>query len=111
MSHTELTLNEYSLLAKGTAVFPEAHGEQYLTLGLTSEVGELTGKIAKYYRKDQEGDFPLSAVLDELGDVLWFVALLADFYGSDLATVAKTNINKLADRKARGVLKGSGDNR
>jgi len=31
--------------------------------------------------------------------------------GTDLATIAAENAAKLADRKARGVLGGSGDNR
>ena len=84
-------------------------GLEYLITGLAAEVGEVSGKVAKYYRKD--GEFPKQDVLDELGDVLWFVAELSTLLGSPLSKVAMGNIDKLASRKERGVLKGSGDNR
>lgn len=107
----ELTLNEYQGFAETTAVFPEYYAEEYLMLGLASEVGEMLGKLAKYYRKDGDGGYPDDALIDELGDVLWFVAMLATFLEQDLSEVARKNITKLQDRKARGVIKGSGDNR
>ena len=47
----------------------------------------------------------------ELGDVLWYVAQIATELGTDLETVARVNIMKLGDRKERGVLGGSGDDR
>ncbi len=103
------TLNEYQDKAEATAIYPTKHALEYLTLGLTSEVGELTGKVAKYYRKD--GIYPRSAVIDELGDVFWFVSELARMHSVTLQELATNNISKLADRAKRGVIKGSGDNR
>ena len=50
-------------------------------------------------------------MLKELGDVLFYVAALSNFYGSSLQTVAEMNIEKLDSRQERGVLQGSGDNR
>jgi NTP pyrophosphatase (non-canonical NTP hydrolase) len=47
----------------------------------------------------------------ELGDVLWFVAVLADYLDLDLDDIAQANLSKLESRVARGVVKGSGDNR
>jgi NTP pyrophosphatase (non-canonical NTP hydrolase) len=46
-----------------------------------------------------------------LGDVLWFVAVLAEFYNMDMQDVAIANINKLRSRQERGKLQGSGDER
>jgi len=103
------TLNEYQDKAEATAIYPTKHALEYLTLGLTSEVGELTGKVAMYYRKD--GIYPRSAVIDELGDVFWFVSELARMHSVSLQELATNNIAKLSDRAKRGVLKGSGDNR
>jgi len=105
----EMTLNEYQQGAEKTAVYPTEHALEYLTLGLSAEVGELNGKVAKYYRKD--GVYPRGEVLGELGDVLWFVSELARVHNTTLQTLAKNNLAKLSDRKERGVLKGNGDNR
>lgn len=104
-----LTFNQYQEEAKTTAIYPPEKALEYLSLGLASETGELTGKIAKWYRKDNT--FPKREVIDELGDVLWFVSELARFLDTDLSAVADLNRKKLASRMQRGVIKGSGDNR
>lgn len=79
------------------------------TLGLVGEAGELAEKLKKSIRDyslfDKEGS------LKELGDVLFYVAALANLYGGSLQTVAEMNMKKLDDRQLRGVLQGSGDNR
>lgn len=54
-----------------------ANNEEYLTLGLIAEVGEAAGKLAKRRR---DGVFDEKAFVKELGDILWFVANLADYY-------------------------------
>jgi len=43
--------------------------------------------------------------------VLWYLATLATELDSHLGCIADSNLKKLEDRKNRGVLKGSGDNR
>jgi NTP pyrophosphatase (non-canonical NTP hydrolase) len=88
-------------------------GVYYLTMGLASEAGEVVGKIKKALR-DCDGCIDEArsvAVADELGDVLWYVARLADELGWDLNQVARNNIKKLTDRKQRGVIQGDGDKR
>jgi NTP pyrophosphatase (non-canonical NTP hydrolase) len=47
----------------------------------------------------------------EVGDVLWYLAVLAHHLGASLDDVAEQNIEKLQSRKERGKLRGSGDNR
>lgn len=84
----------------------------YPALGL-SEVGELQGKVKKVIR-DSGGkvtDEARATLAKELGDSLWYHAALATELGLDLGEVAAANLAKLADRKERGVLGGSGDNR
>ena len=53
-----------------------ANNEEYLTLGLIEEVGEAAGKLAKRRR---DGVWDEKAFIKELGDILWFVANLADY--------------------------------
>jgi hypothetical protein len=43
--------------------------------------------------------------------VCWYIAVLAHELGVNLGKVMEDNIEKLADRKSRGMLGGSGDNR
>lgn len=104
-----LTLDQYQQQAAKTAVYPEDEAVQYLIAGLAGEVGELASIFAKHWRGD--GDLNHDHAKAELGDVLWFVAMLADEIGCDLSTVAQGNLDKLADRAERGKLKGNGDNR
>jgi NTP pyrophosphatase (non-canonical NTP hydrolase) len=53
----------------------------------------------------------MQAMSSEIGDVLWYSARLADELGLSLSQIAEDNMEKLLDRKARGVIGGSGDNR
>ena len=103
------SLDGYQLQAATTAIYPEKTALHYLSLGLSSEVGEFNGKLAKWLRKD--GNYPKDELIDELGDVLWFVSELARLHNIDLSLLAQKNLDKLSSRKKRGVLKGSGDNR
>jgi NTP pyrophosphatase (non-canonical NTP hydrolase) len=47
----------------------------------------------------------------ELGDCLWYIAVLADDFGLKLEDIAEHNLKKLASRQKRGTLTGSGDHR
>ena len=106
---TPLTLDQYQQQAKATAVYPDGKADQYLIAGLAGEVGEFASLFAKHWRGD--GDLIRDNLKAELGDVLWFVAMLAEHLDTDLSEVAQGNLDKLADRANRGKLKGNGDNR
>ena len=47
----------------------------------------------------------------ELGDVLWYNAIIANYLDIEFADIAQANLKKLASRKNRGKISGSGDNR
>jgi len=81
----------------------------YAILGLTGEVGELMGYLAKCMRDHEEPS--MEHLCKELGDILWFVAAIADDLDMGLSEVAEKNITKLSLRKAKGTIQGSGDNR
>ena len=50
-------------------------------------------------------------LVKELGDVVFYVTALANYFNSDLTEVLQANMDKLDSRARRGVIKGSGDNR
>ena len=106
------TLLGYQILAKTTAAYPEHMAIPYLALGLAGEAGEVADKIKKVIR-DKDGDIEHSVedIARELGDVLWYVACLASELGYSLEHIADLNLEKLASRKARGAIGGSGDHR
>ena len=94
----------------------------YPALGLAGEAGEVVEKVKKLVRDDE---MPLDenfntgeidpekrmAIAKELGDVMFYVAMIADDIDYTLSEIADMNLEKLADRKNRGQLRGSGDNR
>lgn len=103
------TFKEYQEFVNGIKVYPEKHAILYPTLGMMGEAGEVSEKIKKWLRGD--GELDKEAVVKEMGDVLWYLASLADDLGFTLDDVANRNVDKLSARKEQGKLKGNGDNR
>lgn len=103
----------YQMATEETAIYPKEHGLWYVALGLTSEAGEVAGKVKKVMRDENTQLTPqkIDELMQEIGDVLWYCARLASEIGVDLDEIAKLNIAKLRTRKASGKLSGSGDNR
>lgn len=101
----------YQTAAKETAVFPQESALEYLSLGLVNEAGEAAGKVKKYLRGDYGFITLRENMKGELGDTLWYLAVLADFLEIELNEIMDQNIEKLQDRMNRGKLKGDGDNR
>ena len=101
----------YQDAAETTAIYPNKGDNLYYpALGLAGEAGEVCEKIKKIMR-DQKGfltDENEDEIAKELGDVLWYVA---NEINRNLSEIAEVNLQKLEDRKNRGKLQGSGDNR
>jgi NTP pyrophosphatase (non-canonical NTP hydrolase) len=116
-----MTFDEYQKSAVTTDVtglgkrIKHAHDPAYVDkiLSLVGEAGEVAEKYKKIIRdkggvisqKDRE------EIAKELGDVLWYLAVIAYYLDFSFSEVAKNNLNKLASRTKRGALKGKGDNR
>lgn len=108
-----MRLNDYTELTSSTAIYPEAGTGSdlelyYLTLGLTSEAGEVAGKVKKLIR---DGKFNPGDVCYELGDVFWYLCRLCVAIGYDPEDVIEINYTKLMSRKTNNTLQGNGDNR
>ncbi len=92
-------------------MLPTAANFQYLVAGLAAEAGEVAGAYAKHIRDETKMSDLQEKMGKELGDVLWFVAMLAEMSDIDMAKIAEQNLEKLKDRQKRNKLKGSGDER
>lgn len=113
----QIELDQYQEDALETATFSQDIAVTYLALALPGEAGEVAEKVSKLIRDHgwMPGD-PIpaghrEALVKELGDVLWYTAVLAQHVGVTLSEVATLNIEKLRSRQERGVLGGDGDNR
>jgi NTP pyrophosphatase (non-canonical NTP hydrolase) len=100
---------------KKTAIYPDAckgtvPAISYCALGLAGEAGEIANKVKKLIRDGDTAELR-DKIRAEVGDALWYLARLADELGVQLGDLAYQNVIKLQDRKERGVLNGSGDNR
>jgi len=106
-------LDMYQQVAKQTAIYPREQAIIYPTLGLTGEAGEVANKVKKIIRDgtDKTSEDNVQKISAEIGDCLWYIAVLADDIGVKLSDIANNNLDKLYDRANRGKLSGSGDNR
>jgi len=106
-------LDMYQKVALTTAIYPREQAIIYPTLGLTGEAGEVANKVKKIIRdgsnsKDERLVQDISA---EIGDCLWYIAVLASDIGVKLSDIASNNLIKLEKRKDKGTIHGSGDDR
>lgn len=109
-----MDFQEYQDRSRETAVYPDrGRNIVYPTLGLAGEAGEVAEKIKKVLRDDggSVSEEKRREILRELGDVLWYVAQIATELRLSLSDIAAQNLEKLASRKDRAKLSGSGDNR
>lgn len=108
-----MTFEDYQKKAVSTAIYGLGRKVIYPTLGLCGETGEVAEKIKKILR-DKNGVYSQDDIIEirkELGDVLWYLANIANDLDISLEEVANSNIEKLQSRKERGVIHGEGDNR
>ena len=106
-------LDMYQQVAKQTAIYPREQAIIYPTLGLTGEAGEVANKVKKIIRDDGNkiNEGLVQEISAEIGDCLWYISVLADDIGIKLSDIANANLIKLANRKKKGTIHGSGDDR
>ena len=69
-------------------------------LGLSGEVGEFNDMIKKWIF--HEKPFDEVHAKKELGDVLWYVAMMCHSFGWDLDEIMQMNVDKLKARYPKG---------
>ena len=108
MGTGKMTLHEYQELAMRTHVAGPTNLPAY-TLGLAGESGEVADLVKKFLGHGHGLD--LTKVSKELGDVLWYVAGLANVLGLSLSDIAEQNIAKLQARYPEGFTEEASKNR
>lgn len=110
-----MTLDEYQKEALVTAIFSDDTFKDLVHwgFGVVGEAGEIAEKLKKLIR-DKDAQLTAQDVdelIKEIGDVMWYLAVLSKHLGVSFEEVGTRNIAKLRSRQARGRIQGSGDNR
>jgi len=97
-----MTLDDYQHAALRTTNPSLSDRDRLLdaAAGLSEEAGELLGLVRKQLFQDRAA--PREKLVEELGDVLWCLAVTAQSLGLSLDEVARANQEKLAKRHPAG---------
>lgn len=97
-----MTLNEYQDLAQVTAQITDIMEDKVINgcMGMNGEAGECIDLLKKYLF--QGHTLNKEKLMDECGDVLWYIAETAKGLGYTLDEVAEHNIAKLKARYPEG---------
>ncbi len=110
----EMTLKSYENFVKELKIYKNAGQVRgfmgYSLPGLMGEVGELASIQAKAWRDHSRPDEG-SLIAKELGDIAFLLVCCITDWGFTLEEILETNVQKLEDRRRRGTLQGSGDDR
>ena len=79
-----------------------------MSLGLAGETGEVIELLKKRVR---DGHLDKISLTKELGDVIFYWAMLCNAFGLTPSQVIAANVEKVTSRNERGVMRGSGDDR
>ena len=88
----------YKDFTRRTAKYPKRREKEYLMIGLMNEAGEVGGAYKKEIR-DRVDNTDL--IIDELGDVLWYLQRLCDVYDIKISELMTNNMDKLFNRMSK----------
>jgi NTP pyrophosphatase (non-canonical NTP hydrolase) len=108
-----MDLDQYQAMALTTAVYPERNTGSvnailYCAMGLVGEAGEVANQVKKILRDDASVLNPerIHKIIDEIGDCLWYIALLSLECNARLSDVGDLNVRKLKDRMEHNMIHG-----
>lgn len=113
-----MNADDYQKQAITTAYVDPKHVDSLMektiwAMGVAGEAGEVVEKWKKIvaYKEGKITQEDLDELAKELGDVVWYIAVMAHSLGLSLDDIMSKNLEKLASRQSRGTIKGKGDNR
>lgn len=104
MDKRTVNLRNYQSLCKRTARKYKSREKEIMTwgLGICGEAGDVAGCIKKTYG---QSDDQREGIKENLGDTMWYIAMICNFYGWRIEDILKGNIAKLAARYQGGGFK------
>jgi NTP pyrophosphatase (non-canonical NTP hydrolase) len=110
-----MTFNDYQKQALKTAGnnYDPLMAKTIWAMGIAGEAGEVVEKWKKIiaYQEGKATKTDIAELAKEMGDVVWYIAVLAHDLGLNLDDIMQQNVEKLQSCQKRGVIKGKGDNR
>lgn len=113
-----MTFDEYQKQALTTAYTNPEYVDTLMdktiwAMGVAGEAGEVVEKWKKIvaYKEGKISDDDKAELAKELGDVVWYIAVMAHSLDLSFDEIMQQNVKKLQDRQQRNVIKGAGDNR
>ena len=93
-----MNLKEYQELCKGAAKKFENPEKEILVwgLGISGEAGDIAGCIKKTFAHDNNQE---AGIKENIGDTLWYAAMICNFFHWNLEDVLDENITKLQKKQ------------
>jgi len=94
-------LKEYQSLCRATAKKFETPEKEILTwgLGIAGEAGDVASCIKKTFAHNND---QRAGIRENIGDALWYAAMICNFFGWDMQEVLNENTAKLKKRFPNG---------
>ena len=96
----------YLDFTRKTAKYPKRREKEYLMIGLMNEAGEVGGAFKKEIRDRVDNK---DLIIDEMGDVLWYLTRLCDVYDIKISELMVNNMDKLFNRMTEEQVKAYRD--
>ncbi len=97
----KISLQEYQKFCKATAKKFDISEHEIFSwgLGISGEAGDVAGCIKKtfFHGNDQR-----QGIRENIGDVMWYSAMICNYFGWDLQEILNENIEKLKKRYPQG---------
>ena len=96
----KISLGQYQKLVTRTAKEYKDKEKEISTwgLGVAGEAGDIAGCIKKTV---YQGDNQVKGIKENVGDTMWYLAMICNFFGWDFEQVLAENIEKLRKRYSK----------